>query len=154
MKDKAIQDHFSGDYAQCMGCGPEHPDGFHIKTYWDGSRGRYRFRPKPNQTAFPGVLYGGMIASIMDCHCIGTAIAAAYDREGRAPDTLPAIMYVTANLNVTYLAPTPMDGELELTSEIKEQGERKTVVTCRLCAVGTDKPFARGDVIAVRAAAK
>jgi acyl-coenzyme A thioesterase PaaI-like protein len=152
MLDKAIQDYFSGDYAQCMGCGNQNADGFQIKTYWDGRQGSYRFRPQPNQRAFPGVLYGGMIASIMDCHCIGTAIAGAYDREGRPPGSLPMIMYVTANLNVSYLKSTPMDVELLLYSEITEQTERKSIVTCRLCAEDEDQAFARGEVVAVRVA--
>lgn len=152
MADKAIQDYFSGDYAQCMGCGTQNQDGFQVKTFWDGRQGSYRFRPHPHQKAFPGVLYGGMIASIMDCHCIGTAIAAAYDSEGRPPDSLPMIMYVTANLNVSYLKSTPMDVELALYSEVSEQTERKSIVTCRLCADDGADVFARGEVVAVRVA--
>lgn len=152
MSAKAIQDYYAGDHAICMGCGPRNPDGFRIKTYWDGRQGRYRFRPEPHQTAFPGVFYGGMIAAVIDCHCIGTAIAEAYHREGRPPGSTPVIMFVTANLNVGYLKPTPMDRELEVISEIQSHSDRKSVVTCRLSAVGDDQPFVQGEVIAVRVA--
>ena len=152
MSAKAIQDYFKGDHALCMGCGPRNPDGFHIKTFWDGRRGRFRFRPKDYQTAVPGVLYGGLIAAMIDCHCIGTAIAAAYDREGRAPGSLPVIMYVTANLNVSYMKSTPMDIDLLLRSEVSTQTERKSIVTCDLYAATGDPVFARGEVVGVRVA--
>lgn len=88
---------------------------FRSKPTGMAARAAYRFRPQPNQRACPGVLYGGMIASIMDCHCIGTAIAGAYDREERPPGSLPMIMHVTASLNVSYLKSTPMDVELQRT---------------------------------------
>ena len=152
MAKKAIQDYFRGDHAHCMGCGPQNPDGYRIKTFWDGRQGSYRFTPRSHQLAFPGVFYGGMIAAIIDCHCIGTAIAAAYDKEGRLPDTLPAIMFVTANLNIDYLKPTPMDRELLMLSEIKRQSGRKSVVTCRLSTVAADQPFVQGQLVAVRVA--
>lgn len=143
-----IQDFYPDDIAICYGCGRHNPNGLHIRTEWNGIEGIFRFKPKPYHTAFPGVVYGGLLASLIDCHSIGTAIAAAYDTEGRNPGTEPEITYVTGNLNVTYLLPTPMDTELTLKAKIKEQKGKKTIVTCSLFA--GDKECVRGEVVGIR----
>ncbi len=150
MDQPAIQDHFSGEHAICYGCGNKNPHGLHVRTQWDGQVGSFCFTPEDYHTAFPGVVYGGLIASLFDCHCIGTAIAAAYDAQGRRPGSDPAIMYVTANLNVNYLRPTPMDRELMFKARIVETRGRKTVVSCTLTADGIECANAR--VVGVRAA--
>ncbi len=149
MEQPAIQDYFRGEHAICYGCGGDNPHGLHIRTQWDGHYGIFCFTPKDYHTAFPCVVYGGLIASLFDCHCIGTAIAAAYDAEGRLPGKEPAIMYVTANLNVNYIRPTPMDQELTLKAHILETGVRKTVVSCTLST--GDLECANARVLAVRA---
>jgi acyl-coenzyme A thioesterase PaaI-like protein len=148
MEKRAIQDYYPSETAICYGCGRNNPDGLKLKTHWNGEEGILNFTPRPSHTAFPGVVYGGLIASLIDCHSIGTAVAAAYDSEGRSPDTNPEITYVTGNLNVTYLKPTPMGAELELRARPKEVNGRKTVVACSLYAKGEE--CARGEVICVR----
>ena len=148
MKQHAIQDFYPDEIAICYGCGRNNPEGLHIKTFWDGREGFFRFKPAPHHTAFPGVVYGGLIASLIDCHSIGTAIAAAYQAEGCRPGSGPEITYVTGNLNVTYLHPTPMGVELTLKSHVKEMGPRKSVVGCDVYA--QDKKCAEGEVTAVR----
>ncbi|MBW2607577.1 MAG: PaaI family thioesterase [Deltaproteobacteria bacterium] len=126
MTEKAIQDYYPADIAVCYGCGRKNPHGLNIRTRWNGEEGIFQFKPKPYHTAFPGVAYGGLIASLIDCHSIGTAVAAAYQAEGRRPGSLPEIMFVTGNLNVSYLLPTPIDAELLLRARVKEMKERKT----------------------------
>jgi acyl-coenzyme A thioesterase PaaI-like protein len=116
---------------------------------WNGEEGIFRFTPKPYHTAFPGVVYGGLIASLIDCHSVGAATAAAYQEEGRDPGTGDEITFVTGNLNVTYLKPTPMGIELVLRARIKEMGARKALVTCSVYA--GEEECARGEVVAVRA---
>ena len=148
MSESAIQDHFQNDHAICYGCGRENSHGLHIRTHWDGQTGTFRFTPEAYHTAFPGVVYGGLIASLFDCHCIGTAIAAAYDAENRPPGSEPGIMYVTANLNVNYLRPTPMDRELLLKARIAESKGKKVTVAGTLSENGTE--CANATVIGVR----
>ncbi|RPI71850.1 MAG: PaaI family thioesterase [Desulfobacteraceae bacterium] len=148
----AIQDFYPDDIAVCYGCGRNNPKGHHVRTVWDGKEGVFRFKPKPYHTAFPGVTYGGLIASLIDCHSIGTAVAAAYDIEGRAPGTEPEITFVTGNLNVTYLKPTPIEAVLELRSKIKEWQGRKAIVICSLFANGEE--CAKAEVLAVRVASR
>ena len=148
MKKEAIQDFYADDIAVCYGCGKNNTHGLHIRTKWNGKEGIFRFKPKHYHTAFPGVVYGGLLASLIDCHSIGTAVAAAYQAEDRFPGSEPEIMYVTGKLKVSYIKPTPMDIELELRAQVKELGERKAIISCSLNA--EDETCAQGEVIAVR----
>ena len=77
--------------------------GLRIKSYWSGDEAVCTWDPKPYHTAGPKhVLNGGIIATVIDCHCICTAIAAAYRAEGREIGTEPMIWYATGSLQVTY----------------------------------------------------
>jgi len=144
--DRPIQDFYVDSI--CFGCGRDNRDGLHVQTYWNGEEGVCHFVPKPHHTAFPGFVYGGILASLIDCHSIGTATAATYQAEGRQPGSEPIIAYVTGNLNVTYLQPTPMGVELILRARIRELTPRKAVVTCSIYAGDTE--CVRGEVVAVR----
>ena len=63
MGDKAFQDQYPDDYAHCFGCGRLNPQGFHLKSYWDGEETVCRHTPDPKYTGgYPGFLYGGLIA--------------------------------------------------------------------------------------------
>lgn len=145
---QAIQDTYNQSAAICYGCGINNPHGLHIKTRWDGEIGHSRFIPRDEHTAFPGVVYGGLIASLIDCHSIGTAIAAMYDAENRSAGSSPEITCVTGNLNVSYKKPTPMGVELKLESRIKEITAKKAIVSTNLIANGDI--CATGEVVAVR----
>jgi len=147
MKGKAFQDYYPDDLSHCYGCGRLNEDGLQIKSYWDGDETVAVFTPRPCHTAIPGFVYGGLIASLIDCHGTGTAAAAAYRSRGREMDTEPALRFVTASLQVDYLRPTPIDGPLELRGRIEEVKERKVVVTETLSAGG--EICARGRVVAV-----
>jgi len=149
MSEKAIQDHYPDDVAHCYGCGRLNDDGLHIRTFWDGDETVCRLRPRPYHTAVPGFVYGGLIASLIDCHGTGSAAAAAYRAEGREPGTDPPLRYLTASLQVDYLAPTPIEGDLEARGTIVEVKGRKVVVNITVRAGGRET--ARGRVVAVRA---
>jgi acyl-coenzyme A thioesterase PaaI-like protein len=148
MDVQPIQNFYNAKAAICYGCGRNNAHGLHIQTYWDGVEGTCHFMPQAYHTAFPGVIYGGLIASIIDCHSIGTAIAAMYDSEGRTPDSAPEITCVTGQLNISYLKPTPAQTELLLRASIKELHPRKAIVTCSVFAQGTET--VRAEVVAVR----
>lgn len=107
-----------------------------------------RFTPRPEHMAMPGFVYGGLIASLMDCHAMGTASAAALRAQGLEIGAAPSPRFVTAQLNVSYLKPTPLGPELELRARVVERGERKTVMAMTLSADGV--VTARADVVAVR----
>lgn len=145
---KAIQDQYPDELSHCYGCGRLNPYGHQLKSYPDGEATVAHFTPEPHHTAVPGYVYGGLIASLIDCHGTGTAAAAAYRTEGRPLDSSPPLRFVTASLKVDYLAPTPQGVELELRGEIAEIGERKIIVDVTVSAAG--KLCARGRVVAAR----
>lgn len=147
MTEKAFQDYYPGPLAHCYGCGRLNEEGLQIKSYWDGEESVARFTPRPYHTAIPGYVYGGLIASLIDCHATGTAAAAAYRAEGRAMDSLPPRRFVTAALHVDYLRPTPIDGPLTLRGQVQELKGRKAVITVTLSARG--EVCARGAVVTV-----
>ncbi|MFZ7125185.1 MAG: PaaI family thioesterase [Desulfobacterales bacterium] len=149
MTQKAFQDYYPDSLAQCYGCGRLNPEGLRIQSYWDGEESVCRYKPRPCHTAIPGYVYGGLIASLIDCHSTGTASAAAYRAEGREMDTLPPLRFLTASLHVDYLKPTPIDTELEVRGRVREIKGRKVVVESTLSADGV--VCARGVVVAVRA---
>lgn len=135
----------------CYGCGPANPAGLHIKSYWDsdGETVIATFQPEARYNAgFPNVMYGGLVASLIDCHSIWTAIATTYRAEGREHGTLPAISYVTGTLTVRYLRPTPLDTPVLLRARVTELHPRKALVTCTVQA--GDLVTAEGTVLAVR----
>ena len=148
MADAAFQDFYPDDWALCYGCGRLNEHGLHIRSVWDGDETVARFTPQPYHTAIPGYVYGGLIASLIDCHGTGTAAGAGYRAEGREPGSEPPLRYVTASLKVDYLRPTPLGPELEIRGRVREVKGRKVVVEAWLLANG--EVCARGEVIAVR----
>jgi len=148
MTEKAFQDYYPDDLASCYGCGRLNEYGHQIKSYWDGDESVATFDPKPYHVAIPGYVYGGLIASLIDCHSTGTAAAAAYRAEGRGMDTEPPFRFITASLHVDYLKPTPLGVPVELRARVKEIKGRKVVVTTTLSAKG--ETCARGEVVAVQ----
>jgi acyl-coenzyme A thioesterase PaaI-like protein len=147
--EPAFQDVYPDWAAHCYGCGRLNKHGLKLKTHWEGEESVTRFTPLPYHTAIPGYVYGGLIASVIDCHSTGTAAAAAYRAEGRELGSAPELRFVTASLHVDYLRPTPIDCELEVRGKVEEVKERKVVVTSGLFAKGG--LCARGRVVAVRA---
>jgi len=135
----------------CYGCGPHNAHGLRIKSYWDGDEAVSTFTPQPFHMAGPtNVLNGGIIGTVIDCHCICTAFADAYRREGRAIGSDPQLWYATASLKVDYLKPTPIDQPLTLRAKVVEAGPKKTRISCSLYA--GDQECARGEVLAIRVA--
>jgi len=148
MNQKSFQDYYPDFLALCYGCGRLNEQGHQIKSFWDGEETVAYFTPKPYHTAIPGYVYGGLLASLIDCHGTGTAAAAAYRAEGRTMDTEPPLRFLTAALNVNYLKPTPLGPQLEVRGKIKEVKGRKVVVEAWIVADG--QITVRGEVVAVQ----
>ena len=147
MDQYAFQDHIAEKH--CWGCGILNERGLQIKSTWSGDEAVCTWQPMDYHLAGPThVLNGGIIATIIDCHSICTAIAAAHRAEGRAMNTEPSIWYATASLQVTYLKPTPIHEPVVLRARVKEMKGEKTIVTCSLFAM--EEECARGEVVAVR----
>jgi acyl-coenzyme A thioesterase PaaI-like protein len=144
----AFQDHYPDNVAHCYGCGRLNPHGHQIKTIWDGDETVTVYQPEPFHTSMPGFAYGGLIASLIDCHSTGTAAAAMYRQEGRDMDSLPAFRFVTASLHVDFLKPTPIDAPVEIRGRVQEIKGRKVVVRTEVRSGGV--LTARGEVVAVQ----
>ena len=147
MRDLAFQD--QGSVHHCHGCGAANERGLRIKSYWDGDEAVATWRAEPHHCGGTREnLNGGIIASLIDCHSLNLAIAHAYRAEGRPIGSAPRIGYVTANLNVSYARPTPLDAPIELRAKITKLENRKAWVSCTLSAAGELR--ATGEVLGVR----
>jgi acyl-coenzyme A thioesterase PaaI-like protein len=148
MNGEAFQDHYPDELSHCYGCGRLNEYGLQLKSYWDGDDTVAVFHPKTHHTAIPGYVYGGLIASLIDCHGTGTASAAAYRKAERQPGSDPPFRFVTARLQVDYLRPTPLGVALEVRGKVEQIDGRKVVVSATVSADGV--VCARGQVVAVQ----
>jgi acyl-coenzyme A thioesterase PaaI-like protein len=148
MSQDAFQDTYPDEYSHCYGCGRLNAEGLHLKSRWDGDESVAIIEPRPYFTGIPEFVYGGLLASLIDCHGTGTASAAAYRAAGRPMGSEPYLRFVTASLHVDFDKPTPMGVPLELRGRIQEIKDRKVVVNITVAAGG--KVVVRGEVVAVR----
>lgn len=133
MEQLALQDHYGDEFAHCYGCGRLNDDGMQLKSYWDGEETVLHFTADPKFSGgVPGNVYGGLIASLMDCHGAATASAAKARQENK-----PMSRFVTASLKVDFQAPTPTGVVLEIRGKVKEIKGRKVLVDMTLAAGGT-----------------
>ncbi len=150
MAEKALQDNYPDEHAHCFGCGRLNKEGLHIRSYWEGDESVCRYTPGSQYTGgVPGYAYGGLIASLIDCHGSATAAAAAFRAEG-SPEGAPFPRFVSASLKIDFLKPTPMGKVLELRGMVKEAKGRKVIVSVTLAAGGEVR--AKGESVLVRIA--
>ena len=143
----AIQDFYPEDFAWCFGCGRLNETGYQFKTRQQGDGTVTRFSPAEKHTALPGFVYGGLIASIIDCHSTGSAAIFSLVAEGAEIGAGPAPRFVTAHLEVDYLRPTPLEA-LEVTGKKVEISERKVIVHSKLIA--GSEVTAKGQAVLVK----
>jgi acyl-coenzyme A thioesterase PaaI-like protein len=144
----AIQDLYPDDFAHCFGCGRHNASGHQLKSFAEGDEVVAQFMPEPYHIAVPGFVYGGLLASLVDCHAMATAAAVDEMAAGRQLGESPAPRYVTAALRVDYLRPTPLGLPLVIRGRVTERGERKSVVSLTVSAAGTTT--VRAEAVAVR----
>jgi acyl-coenzyme A thioesterase PaaI-like protein len=145
---RAIQDLYPDDFAHCYGCGRNNSEGHQLKSFVEGGEVVAHFRPSSYHIAVPGFVYGGLLASLVDCHAMATAAAAAEIAAGRQIGEGEVARYVTAALRVEYLKPTPLGGELEIRGRVTEQSEKKAVVALTVSESGNIT--VRAEAVAVR----
>ena len=147
----AFQDRLTHNH--CYGCGASNPNGLHLKSSWSGEdRSVARFTPESWHCAGPKhFVNGGILATLIDCHCVCTAAAAAYRDAGREIGSEPGLHYATAKLELEYLRPTPIDAEFAFEARIVARIERTYVLSCTLAARGKTCVSARVEAIDVPA---
>ncbi|AXF25813.1 thioesterase [Burkholderia pyrrocinia] len=150
MSTCAIQDSYPPEFAHCYGCGPHNQHGHHLKSYLVGDETVARFTPEAKYSGgVPDHVYGGMIASLLDCHGAASAAAYAYQNEGRQiGEDLQPIRFVTASLKVDFKQPTPLGVELVVTGKLRSLEGRKAWIDLALTANGITR--AVGEMLAIR----
>ena len=149
----AIQDTYGEKFKHCWGCGADNDQGLHLKSYpsEDGAQTVCQVVPDERYTGgVPHHLFGGMIATIFDCH--GTASAAFFSHHDRGLELTEETVidrFITARLEVDFKKPTPMGAEVTVTAVPEEIGERKVIVQMTLEAAGEVRAKAR--MVAVKA---
>lgn len=145
----AIQEIYPDDYAWCYGCGRLNVEGHHFKTYWEGDHTKTVYTPEPAHTAIPGFVYGGILASLVDCSGTGSASLALHKKNGHeVGDGAEPPRFVTASLNVTYLKPTPQGVLLSAIGTVEEIHPKKWKVHLDVYAEGDEVPCVKGEVVA------
>ena len=145
---KAFQDYYPDHLAHCYGCGRLNEHGHRIWTYWDGEESVTRFTPREYHIAVPGYVYGGLLASLIDCHSTASAAAAMYRSQKREMDTEPSFRFVTGSLQVRYLKATPLGPELLIRGRVREIDGRKVIIDSTVFVDGATT--VRGEVIAIQ----
>jgi acyl-coenzyme A thioesterase PaaI-like protein len=145
VSEEYIQDLWPEEGTLCWGCGKNNKHGLQLKSFWEDDETVAIWEPKEYHMAFPGVMNGGIIATLIDCHGTGTANAAAHKAEG---DTDEHFMHVTSGISVKYLKPTPMDKPVTLRARVIDMNEKRIKVSCELYS--GDVKCAIGEVTTVR----
>ncbi len=137
MTKKAIQDFYPDEFSHCYGCGRLNPLGLHIRSFREGEESICHYTLGTQHSGgVPGSAYGGLIASLIDCHSSATAAATKWQSDGLSPGDRPSYRFVSVSLKVDFLKPTPTGKVLELRGRVKEMKGRKALVTVTLSAEG------------------
>lgn len=146
MAEKSLQE-THGPKNTCFGCGPSNMKGLRIKSFVRGDQVTCDWQPEPHHEAFPNVLCGGIIGTLLDCHSNWTA--AWHLKEKRQVEKLPYT--VTAEYSVKLLDPTPTSGPVHLVAKVVESSLRRAIVDAALSAGGKVTATCHGIFVAVEA---
>jgi len=141
----SLQDTYA-PHNSCFGCGPANEQGLRIKSHVAGDEVVCDWTPQPHHEAFPGMLNGGIIGALLDCHCNWTAAWHLMDRRGE--QTPPCT--VTAEYHIKLRRPTPSDQPVRLFAHIVESDNARAVVEATLESDGKVCATCRGVFVAVR----
>ena len=145
-EEKSLQEQYAPKNA-CFGCGPANPDGVHVRSFARGDEVAAEWTPEQKYEAFPGVLNGGIIGTLLDCHCNWTAAYHLMQKSGA--ESPPCT--VTADYAIKLLRPTPTNGPVRLSARIVESsGDRATVEGTLFSAAGKACASCRGTFVAVK----
>jgi acyl-coenzyme A thioesterase PaaI-like protein len=145
MNTKSLQDTYA-PASICFGCGPANPKGLRIKSFAQGDSVVAEWMPHPHHEAFPGMLNGGIIGTLLDCHCNWTAAWHLMRQAGA--DHPPCT--VTADYAITLKRPTPSSGPVQLRAHVVESGADRVVIKGELLASGKVCATCRGTFVAVK----
>ena len=150
----AIQDRYGERFQHCWGCGPKNDLGLHLKTYpsIDGKSCISRIKLENAYTGgVPSNVFGGMIATIFDCHGMASAAWFAHHQKGLELTESTVIgRFITARLEIDYLSPSPIEDEIVVTSTLEELGERKAIIAMEMTVATKVRAKAKMVAVAVK----
>ncbi|MBF92632.1 MAG: thioesterase [Euryarchaeota archaeon] len=127
----------------CFGCGPANEEGLKIRSFRSESGLEMEFEPSMEHQAFPGMINGGIIGTLLDCHGNWTAAIALMDKSG---DSEPPCT-VTASYSIKLRRPTPFGSTLRVTGEVTSI--RDNSVNVKMALMAEDKVCATGEGVFV-----
>lgn len=140
-----FQEQMAGDL--CFGCGSQNPAGLHIHSFWEGDEGVCRWQPQLIHQGWQGITCGGIIATLIDCHCMATAMATAVRNEGRVLGSAPHYRFATGAMAIKYLKPSAIDQCIELRAHVIDvKNAKKYTLTCDVYVAG--EKTAEANVVA------
>ena len=149
--EKSLQEQYAPENS-CWGCGPANREGLRIRSFPTDGEVVAEWKSQPKYEAFPGVLNGGIIGTLLDCHCNWTA--AYHLMKGAGADHPPCT--VTAEYSIKLLRPTPTNGAISLAAHVVDDnaspartGDRATIEGT-LSAGGKVCATCRGIFVAVK----
>ena len=145
MPTTALQDRYAPN-SICFGCGPKNAKGLRIKSRVEGDEVVADWTPEPHHEAFPGMLNGGIIGSLLDCHSNWAAAHALMSKKGL--DAPPCT--VTAEFHVKLKRPTPSASPVRIAARVVESTDDSAVVEATLHAGGKVTATCRGVFVAVK----
>ena len=143
--EKSLQETYAPNMA-CFGCGPANEKGLHIRSFPEGDEVVATFEPATYQEAFPGMLSGGIIGTLLDCHCNWTATYHLMKKAGA--DHPPCT--VTADYTIKLMRPTPTDKPVQLRARVIESTDDRAIVEGELIAHDKVCATCRGTFVAVK----
>ncbi len=132
---------------ECFGCGQDNPYGLQIESHWEGDEVVCKWTPKEYMIGPPNYLYGGISASLIDCHSVNTALSYAHRKTGNDEKYDRSIQMVTGSMNLRYVKPVPMS-EVELRATVEKVDGRKYFIKTKLKNNGVT--CVEGEVVAIR----
>jgi len=144
-ESKSLQEQYAPNNA-CWGCGPANAHGLRIRSFARGDEVVAQWKPEPRYEAFPGVLNGGIIGTLLDCHCNWTASWHLMNKAGE--DHPPCT--VTADYAIKLLRPTPTGRPVSLSAHVVESTDNRATVEGTLIADGKICATCRGTFVAVK----
>lgn len=145
MSQECLQEKYAPNNA-CFGCGPANSKGLRIRSQVQGDQVVAEWTPQPHHEAFPGVLNGGIIGALLDCHSNWTAAWSLMKRAGA--DHPPCT--VTADYSIRLLRPTPTQGPIHLSAHVSQISDDRAVIEAELSAGGKVCATCTGTFVAVK----
>ncbi len=130
----------------CWGCGPANSEGLRIRSFAEGDAVVAEWKPEPKYEAFPGVLNGGIIGTLLDCHCNWTAAYHLMKLSGE--DRVPCT--VTADYAIKLLRPTPTNDSVFLSAKVVDSTDDRATIEGTLTGGGKVCATCRGTFVAVK----